>query len=85
MPPQLKNPAFFGYLFALLLLNVVWRRADLGLVLEAFNVGYRTGKQSQPLFGADWNALWSLSLGEVRKHFEIPDERLVGEGIRTAA
>jgi ubiquinone biosynthesis protein COQ4 len=82
---QLGNPAFFGYLFALIQLNVIWRRGDLGQVFEAFCAGYESGKQSQPLFGADWDALWAVPLDEVRRRFEISLERRVGEGIRTAA
>lgn len=82
---QLGNPAFFGYLLALVQLNVIWRRGDLGQVFEAFCAGYEAGKQSQPLFGADWDALWAVPLDEVRKRFGISTERRIGEGIRTAA
>jgi ubiquinone biosynthesis protein Coq4 len=82
---QLGNPAFFGYLLALVQLNMVWRGADLGQFFEAFSAGDESGKQSQPLFGADWDALWAVPLDEVRARFGIALERRVGEGIRTAA
>ena len=81
---QLGNPAFFGYMYALVLLNVISRRADLGQVFAAFGAGYQSGKRSQPLFGTDWDELWAAPLAEVRKRFEISGER-IGEGIRTAA
>lgn len=82
---QLGNPAFFGYLFALVQLNMIWRRADLAQFFEAFCAGYEAGKQSEPLFGADWDALWALPLDEVRGRFGISIERRIGEGIRIAA
>ncbi len=82
---QLGNPAFFGYLLALVQLNMVWRGADLGQFFEAFCAGYESGKQSQPLFGADWDALWAVPLDEVRTRFGISTERRTGEGIRAAA
>jgi ubiquinone biosynthesis protein Coq4 len=82
---QFGNPAFFGYMLALILLNVVTRKADLGEVFEAFSAGYQNGKRTQPLFGADWDALWTAPIGEVRQRFEIDRSAVVGEGIRTAA
>lgn len=82
---QLGNPAFFGYMLALIQLNVIWRRADLGPVFEAFGLGYDSGKRSQPLFGADWESLWTVPLREVRERFGVATERRIGEGIRAAA
>lgn len=82
---QLGSPAFFGYMLALVQLNVIWRRADLGLVLEAFSVGYPMGKHCEPLFGADWEALWILPLDEVRKRFGVTGEQVIGQGVRAAA
>jgi ubiquinone biosynthesis protein Coq4 len=72
-------------MLALIQLNVVLRRADLGPVFEAFSVGYQAGKQSRPLFGAHWDELFSLPLAEVRDRFAIDRARVVGEGIRAAA
>ncbi len=82
---QFGNPSFFGYMLALILLNVVVRRADLGEVFEAWSAGYRSGKRSQPLFGADWDRLWEVPLDELRRRFEIDRSAIVGEGIRAAA
>jgi len=82
---QFGNPAFFGYMLALVLLNVVMRRADLGEVFEAFSAGYQTGKQARPLFGTDWDALWHVPIHELRDHFAIDRTAIVGEGIRVAA
>jgi ubiquinone biosynthesis protein Coq4 len=82
---QLGNPAFFGYMMALVLLNVVMRRADLGDVFAAFAAGYQGGSRSQPLFGAAWEDLFTLPLEEVRGRFDIDRSTIVGEGIRIAA
>lgn len=82
---QFGNPAFFGYMSALVFMNVVMRRADLGVIYEAMTAGYQQGKRSQPLFGADWDALFHLPIDEVRTRFEIDRSTIVGEGIRAAA
>jgi len=82
---QFGNPAFFGYMLALIFLNVIMRRADLGEVFEAFSAGYRSGQRSQPLFGADWDELFDVPLDEVRERFEIDRSVIVGEGLRAAA
>ncbi len=82
---QLGNPAFFGYMLSLIQLNVVWRRADLGPVFEAFAAGYRSGQRALPLFGADWAALFEAPLDALRERFQIDRSEIVGEGIRTAA
>jgi ubiquinone biosynthesis protein Coq4 len=82
---QLGNPPFFGYMLALVQLNVVLRRADLGPVFEAFSFGYQAGKQSRPLFGSHWDELFLVPLAEVRERFAIDRARVVGEGIRAAA
>ena len=82
---QFGNPAFFGYMLALIFLNVIMRRADLGEVFEAFSAGYQSGKRSQPLFGADWDGLFTLPVDEVRERFEIDRSVIVGEGLRATA
>jgi ubiquinone biosynthesis protein Coq4 len=82
---QLGSPPFFGYMVALLLLNVVMRRANLDEVLEAFSAGYQTGKRAQPLWGLDWHELWDVPIGELRARFEIDRTAIVGEGVRVAA
>lgn len=82
---QFGAPAFFGYNLALILLNVVMRKADLGLVMEAFSVGYQTGQRAEPLFGMDWDALWNVPIVELRTRFNINPAEIVGEGIQVAA
>ncbi|MDJ0866488.1 MAG: Coq4 family protein [Myxococcota bacterium] len=82
---QLGSPAFFGYMLALVLLNVVSRRADLDEILAAFSEGYRTGKQAACIFGAPWDELWETPLRDVRERFALDPTRVVGEGIRAAA
>ena len=82
---QLGSPTFFGYMLALIFLNVISRRAALGEVFEAFSVGYRAGQRAEPLFGTAWDELWGTPLDEVRAQFAIDRARIVGEGIRAAA
>jgi ubiquinone biosynthesis protein COQ4 len=82
---QLGNPAFFGYMLALVLLNVVVRRGHLGQVFEAFAAGYRAGQRTRPLFGVDWDGLWGVPIEELRSRFEVDRSAIVGEGIRAAA
>jgi len=82
---QLRSPAFFGYMLALVFLNAIWRRADLDQILEAFSAGYRAGRLASPLLGADWDALFALPIDEVRSRFAIDRSGIVGEGVREAA
>jgi ubiquinone biosynthesis protein Coq4 len=72
-------------MLALLFLNVITRRADLGVVFEAFSAGYQTGRRTPPLFGVHWDELWGVPLEELRDHFEIDRSAIVGEGVRAAA
>jgi ubiquinone biosynthesis protein Coq4 len=78
---QLGSPAFFGYMMALILLNVVWRRSDLGAVLAASAAGYRAGRRAEPMFGTDWSELWPIPIDEVRRRFAIDRSEIVGQGI----
>ena len=82
---QFGAPAFFGYNIALIFLNVVMRKADLGQIFEAFSVGYQSGQRAEPLFGADWDALWDVPIEEVRTRFGIDRTGIVGEGLKVAA
>jgi ubiquinone biosynthesis protein Coq4 len=82
---QLRSPAFFGYMLALVLLNVVSRRADLDEILAALSSGYRGGRAAEPIFGTAWQELWALPLDEVRARFAIDRSEIVGEGVLAAA
>jgi ubiquinone biosynthesis protein COQ4 len=82
---QFGSPPFFGYNVALIFLNVVMRKADLGQIFEAFSVGYQTGQRAEPLFGMDWDALWDVPIEELRTRFNINPAEIVGEGIQVAA
>jgi len=82
---QLRSPAFFGYMLALIFLNVISRRADLDEILEALSAGYRAGRAARPLFGTDWEALFPLPIEEVRRRLAIDHSEIVGEGIPEAA
>lgn len=82
---QFGSPAFFGYMVSLIFLNVIYRRADLDEIFAAFSAGYQGGKRAEPLFGADWDALWELPVSELRVRFGVDRAEIVGEGIRAAA
>lgn len=82
---QLRSPTFFGYMMALVILNVISRRADLDEVFAAFTAGFRAGRRADPVFGADWSALLPLAIDEVRERFGIDRGEIVGVGIREAA
>ena len=70
---------------ALLLLNVVSRRANLDEVLDAFSAGYRSGRRSQPVWSVDWDEVWEIPLEELRAQLQIDRTGIVGDGIRSAA
>jgi ubiquinone biosynthesis protein COQ4 len=82
---QFRSPAFFGYMLALIFLNVISRRADLDEIFAAFSAGYRGGRAAEPMFGTSWDELWTLPLDQVRGRFAIVQAEIVGEGIREAA
>jgi len=70
---QFGSPAFFGFMLGLILLNVVYRRDDLGAVMRAQSEGFEAGQRAKPLFGTAWDELWSEPLDEVRARFGIDE------------
>ena len=68
---QFRSPAFFGFMLGLILLNVVWRRGDLGAVMTAIGDGYRAGCDAEPLFGVTWSDWWETPVEDVRRNFRI--------------
>lgn len=82
---QLAAPPFFGFLLGIATLSTVFRRRSLGDFMAAIVAGYEMGKRAEPLFGVDWPTLWATPLAEVRARFALGGERLLGEGIRSAA
>ena len=82
---QLGSPPFFAYNLALILLNVTWRRGDVGELLEAFSIGLQSGKRAQPLFGVAWDDEWETPIAELRLRFQIDPGDTIGRGIRIAA
>jgi ubiquinone biosynthesis protein Coq4 len=68
---QLKTPAFFTFMLGLLLLKAVWRREDTGVLIEAFNNGYRLGKATKPMFGMDWDGKWLTPIDDIREDIGI--------------
>jgi ubiquinone biosynthesis protein Coq4 len=82
---QLQAP-FFAFLFALILLNTVFLAPHtLRTRMDALIAGYRSGQHAEPLFGADWEALWATPLAELRQRFGVANSEIFGEGIRAAA
>lgn len=82
---QFRSPAFFGYMLALILLNVVTRRTDLDPIMAAMSAGYRAGRSALPLFGFEWDEHWSVPLSDLRARFGLSSAEIVGEGILEAA
>jgi ubiquinone biosynthesis protein COQ4 len=77
---------FFGFLFALILLNSVFFAAGtLRPRLDAFVAGYAMGRDAEPLFGVEWADLWDLPLDRLRERLGLDAQGIVGEGIRAAA
>lgn len=79
---QLGSPPFFSYNLALILLNVTWRRGDVGQIFEAFSVGLQSGKRAGPLFGTPWDELWETPIAELRERFDLAPLETVGRGVR---
>lgn len=82
---QLGGPTFFGFLQALAILSTIFRRRSFREFSEAVYDGYGMGKRADPLFGVSWASLWETPLEDVRTQFKIESERVMGEGIRSAA
>ncbi|MDJ0790036.1 MAG: Coq4 family protein [Myxococcota bacterium] len=81
---QFRSPPFFGFMLALILMNVVWRRADLGAVMTAISEGYRTGRAADPLFGVTWSDWWETPVADVRRHFRIASPGEAAGGVEPA-
>jgi ubiquinone biosynthesis protein Coq4 len=82
---QMAAPPFFGFLLALAALSTIFRRRSFGDFIEAVFAGYEMGQRAEPLFGREWATLWAEPLVDVRARLGIAGERVIGEGIRTAA
>jgi ubiquinone biosynthesis protein COQ4 len=68
---QFGSPTFFGYMLALILLNVVFRRAELEPVMSAMSEGFAAGQRAEPMFGVHWDELWETPTAELRARFGI--------------
>lgn len=82
---QLAGPPFFGFLLGIAVFSTVFRRRSVDGFMAAIAAGYEMGKRAEPLFGVDWPSLWATPLADVRARFALRGERLLGEGIRSAA
>lgn len=82
---QLEAP-FFTILMAVIFLNTAFLAPHtLRARMDALVAGYAAGRRAEPLFGADWHALWATPLSEVRHRLGLEGVEVVGEGILAAA
>jgi ubiquinone biosynthesis protein Coq4 len=77
---QLKSPLGHLLLSAGLLNGMLFHHEDGERRMEAITRGYRLGQATRPLFGADWAAMLTWPIEQVREHFGIRPE-----DVRTAA
>jgi ubiquinone biosynthesis protein COQ4 len=82
---QLPAP-FFPFVLGLILFNTaLFAPGTLRERMDALVAGYSLGRRAEPLFGLDWDSLWSLPLEEVRRRLGLEQAQIVGEGILRAA
>ncbi|PCC73866.1 Ubiquinone biosynthesis protein Coq4 [Nannocystis exedens] len=77
---QLQSPLGHLLLSAGLLNGMLFNHEDGDRRMEAITRGWRLGKATRPLFGADWAAMLTWPIEQVREHFGITPEH-----VRTAA
>jgi ubiquinone biosynthesis protein Coq4 len=77
---QLQSPLGPLLLSAGLLNGMLFQHEDGDRRMEAITRGWRLGKTMRPLFGADWAAMLTWPIEQVREHFGITPEH-----VRTAA
>ena len=85
---QMNSPAFFGFLYGLILIKAVLRREDnVNDLIAAFNTGFHSGRKAAPLFGIIWEERWATPLVELRQRFAIDPHEAgeFGEGILAEA
>jgi ubiquinone biosynthesis protein Coq4 len=83
---QLDAPPFIALQVSMLFCNsVFFQPATLHERMAAFAAGYEAGRRAKPLFGIEWENLWSTPLQDVREQLGLCDVRIVGEGIPAAA
>jgi len=85
---QLRSPAFFMFLFSLIMMKKVLRKDDqIDEHVGAFCAGYHAGQAAKPLFGVDWSTHWEVPLKELRKRFAVnaDEPKEYGEGILAEA
>jgi ubiquinone biosynthesis protein Coq4 len=69
---QMNSPAFYVFMFTLLMSKVVWQKEDPAPLFDAFVSGYRAGKKARPLFATSWKEMWQDPLEDVQHRFGIP-------------
>ncbi|MDC0720314.1 Coq4 family protein [Nannocystis bainbridge] len=77
---QLQSPLGHLLLSAGLLNGMLFQYEDGDRRMEAITRGWRLGQTTRPLFGADWAAMLTWPIEQVREHFGISPEH-----VRTAA
>jgi len=69
---QLRAPRFIALLtFLFLLKAVLFAPRTYDGRVEAMTSGYTMGRRALPLFGLDWDELWTVPLDELRRQLNI--------------
>ena len=85
---QLNSPAFFIFLYGLILIKSVIRRENnLDDMVAAFSIGFQSGRSAKPLFGINWENYWRTPLVEIRDTLAVDSSHAAnfGEGILAEA
>ncbi|RKH34079.1 hypothetical protein D7Y13_14090 [Corallococcus praedator] len=68
---QLWTPLSFALVSVGFLHTLFYRLNEGQALVSEVARGWLLGKRSRPLFGVDWNELWSVPLDEVRRQFHL--------------
>ena len=66
-------PSVFNFVLLAggLLNTALYEFSDRDQRMDAITRGWTMGRKAKKLFGVEWDALWSVPLGQVRKQFNI--------------
>lgn len=70
---QLGIPLGYILLAAGMLGTLFFEPHDGERRMEAITRGWQLGRRARPLFGADWDRMWTWPLEQVRAHFGLTD------------
>jgi ubiquinone biosynthesis protein COQ4 len=68
---QLGTPLGYVILAAGMLGTLFFERDDGDRRMEAITRGWQLGRRARPLFGADWDAMFTWPIEQVRAHFGL--------------